>query len=210
MSKPNFLGRQKLLPEPDTIYHDRHKFTLTVSLQLTKQAWGQPNPEKYKAHSPNWYHFQARVSDLEDELELYRPSTKWVSAEQMQLLVRFALTQTHGKWTIWSWEAQIQKSHYLDAWSSKWLMIHIFSWEQKLCLLLHFPTLHRMQCSCVFETQIWNTILSRMQCSGPSPRTALLRLQEGDNAVGAPHQTFLTFTLSLIFSHSHFQPRSDF
>ena len=31
-----------------------------------------------------------------------------------------------------------------------------------------------------------------MQCSGPSPRTALLRLQEGDNAVGAPHQTHLS------------------
>ena len=49
-----------------------------------------------------------------------------------------------------------------------------------------------------------------MQCSGPSPRTALLRLQEGDNAVGAPHQTSLTSTISLIFSHSPFQPRSIF
>ena len=49
-----------------------------------------------------------------------------------------------------------------------------------------------------------------MQCSGPSPRTALLRLQEGDNAVGAPHQTSLTSTVSLTFLHSPFQPRSIF
>ena len=40
---------------------------------------------------------------------------------------------------------------------------------------------------------------SRMQCSGPSPRTALLRLQEGDNAVGAPHQTHLSHPHFLLF-----------
>ena len=39
-------------------------------------------------------------------------------------------------------------------------------------------------------------IARRIECSGPSPRTALLRLQEGDNAVGA--QTF-TPPLSLLF-----------
>ena len=48
---------------------------------------------------------------------------------------------------------------------------------------------------------------SRMQCSGPSPRTALLRLQEGDNAVGADsHLRSLSFLfLHCLAHHTTFQ-----
>ena len=136
MSKPNFLGRQKLLPEPDTIYHDRHKFTLTVSLQLTEQAlsMGSTKSWKIKSSHPQFIPFSGSSQRLGG----------WTRAVQTEYKVSLRTdantcplcTNTN----TWGMDYLIMRgtnSEVALSWSSKWLMIHIFSWEQKLCPLLH-------------------------------------------------------------------------
>ena len=116
-----------------------------------------------------------------------------VDFSTVSILVCFAPSYTHNMGNGLVRKVEILCSLFLRERSQRTFLCNFM-----LCLLL-------LQC----QPQ------RRIQCSGPSPRTALLRLQEGDNAVGASStsniHTALSFKLilhrQLLRSHQDFQSR---